>query len=326
MMLVCLNRSSTTHDAVVKSGLYGISILTAEQGHLARQFGRKGGDKFEGVDYRISEHGVPLLDGALATIVCSVAETAVGGTHTIFIGRVVEADAAGGEPLAYYRGTFGRLERGQEKAAYTATRDWVLRRRTPLGEVLDAADIGNALGIDPVLVHTALIALTGEGLVKRADDGTIRPTPITPAFVDSLYDARAAIESGVVEAYLGSADAEDRAELRALGVRLRAGRVETLEELDDFLALNLAYHARLIDLAGSKQLTDNYRHLNVATVWRQTFDAEDWAAQVGNGLLGELIDAVDRGDVDAAKEALRAHTMFVKEGAKAVVTEKGGVV
>ena len=76
----------------------------------------------------MTRHRLPVLTDALATIECVVVDTAVGGTHTVFIGRVVEAAARDGEPLAYYRGSFGRLSGIKETAAYEGTRDWVLRR------------------------------------------------------------------------------------------------------------------------------------------------------------------------------------------------------
>jgi flavin reductase (DIM6/NTAB) family NADH-FMN oxidoreductase RutF len=326
MMLICLNRSSATHDAVQRTATFGINILTADQSHLARQFARKGIDKFGGVQFHRGAGGVPLLDGALATIVCEVDETATGGTHTVFLGRVVSASAGGGEPLAYYKGTFGRLQAGRERAAYDATRDWVLRRRTPLGQPLDAADVAAELNIDPVHIHNALITLTGEALVTRTPEGTLVPTPITPAFIDNLYDARSAIETGVVESYLEQISPEDLAALHELGERIARTSEVTAEGLDDFLALNHDYHVRLIALAGSAQLSESYRRLNVATVWRETFDAEDWASQRGNGLLAQVTDAVEHRDVGRAKDAIRAHTSFVKEGAKRVVEEKGGAV
>ena len=54
MMLACLNRSSSTHDAVLKAGVFGINILAEDQSDLAMKFGRKGGDKFDGVAVTLS--------------------------------------------------------------------------------------------------------------------------------------------------------------------------------------------------------------------------------------------------------------------------------
>jgi len=109
MMLACLNRSSRTHDAVVAAGRFAVNVLRVDQDRLARAFAGKDADKFAGVPHELSAHGLPVLTEALATIECRVEDTAVGGTHTVFLGRVVDASARDGEPLAYYRGGFGRL-------------------------------------------------------------------------------------------------------------------------------------------------------------------------------------------------------------------------
>lgn len=326
MMLVCLNRSSATHDAVASTGAYGISILSAEQGHLASQFARKTEDKFAGAPHRIAENGVPLIEGALATLLCTVKETAVGGTHTVFLGEVIEAEATSGEPLAYYRGTFGRLERGEEKAAYDATRNWVLQRRTRLGEVLDASEIAATLAIDPVLVHGALITLTAESLVSRGDDGHFYPTPIDEALIDNLFDARIPIETGVIETYFNAATEKDKADLGSIGERLLSIKSLSFDDLDDFLALNLEYHCRLVGLARSVQLTETYRKLSVSTVWRETFNVEDWRRLLSSPLLAEIVEAVDIGTAEQVKDAVRSHTLFVKQAAKDVVHARGGAV
>ena len=96
-----------------------------------------------------------------------------------------------GEPLAYFRGAFGRLERVKELAAYDAVREWVLRRRTPLRHELDPAVIAAETKSDPQNVHNALVKLTAESLVTRGDKGEFLPTPITHELIDSVYDGRA---------------------------------------------------------------------------------------------------------------------------------------
>lgn len=106
MMLVCLNRTSTTHDAIYSAESFGISILAENQGGLARQFAAKGANKFDGVDYD-DVSGMPLLSGAIAGMVCQTESTTIGGTHTVFLARVSRAATSAGAPLAYFRGGFG---------------------------------------------------------------------------------------------------------------------------------------------------------------------------------------------------------------------------
>lgn len=326
MMLICLNRSSVTHDAVRKTGRYAINILSAAQGEIARVFARKGDDKFAGIGHTVTEHGLPLLNDTLASIECVVDETATGGTHTIFLGRVVSATARGGEPLAYYRGSFGKLEQALETAAYEGTRDWVLRRRTPLHAPIDIAEVASSLRLDPSLINNALIRLATESLVHTTVGGAYEPTPMTPSLVENLYGARETIETGVLESYLESASDEQINGIVRLAGELLGQRPTSADELDAFLDRNLDFHATIVDLAGSRQLTSSYRALNVSTVWRETYQADDWQRQAGHTFIPRLSEAIIARDLPLALAAVREQVEFVKDGAKRIMAAHGGQI
>jgi 4-nitrophenol 2-monooxygenase / 4-nitrocatechol 4-monooxygenase, reductase component len=108
-LLVCLNRSTSTEAAIRESGSFVVNILGAEQGELARRFARKSPDKFAGLQVDRSATGDPALPGTLSRIDCRVRDVVAGGTHSVFVGEVAFAEAVQGDPLAYYRGQFGRL-------------------------------------------------------------------------------------------------------------------------------------------------------------------------------------------------------------------------
>ncbi|MFC7401855.1 flavin reductase family protein [Citricoccus sp. GCM10030269] len=120
MMLACLNRGSATHGAVSQTGRFAVNVLSTDQAGLARAFAQKGDDKFQGVAHALGAQGMPLLDGALAALECEVTEVATGGTHTVFMGRVLSAEARPGRPLAYFRGQLGTLHPDLETAAVAA--------------------------------------------------------------------------------------------------------------------------------------------------------------------------------------------------------------
>lgn len=326
MMLACLNRSSSTHDAVLKAGVFGINILTENQSDLAMKFGRKGGDKFDGVAVTLSAEGVPMLDGALATIVCRVAETPAGGTHTVFLGQVTDAKATAGEPLAYFRGAFGRLERVKELAAYVAVRDWVLGRRTPLHHALDPVEIAAESKSDPHNIHNALVKLTAESLVIRGDKGEFLPAPINCELTDSVYDGRLTIELGVLASHFDKFTDETIAELSRLTDELAVLRRGGQEALDSFLKTNAKYHDRLVSVAGSAQLTDAFGRLGIGTVWREALNSEEWARKMDHSHIVELTAALKDHDHTRAADALRLHTSFGKQLASDVIKRHGGVV
>jgi flavin reductase (DIM6/NTAB) family NADH-FMN oxidoreductase RutF len=111
MLLACLNENSTTQAAIRSSGRFAVNILSADQAELARGFAGKGPAKFDGVPLVQGADSLPVVDGALAVISCTVADAIRAGTHAIFIANVVDAEARDGEPLTYFRGAFGRLAR-----------------------------------------------------------------------------------------------------------------------------------------------------------------------------------------------------------------------
>lgn len=109
MMLVCMNRTSTTGAALAEAGRFAINILGRHQAELAHRYATKDPDKFDAEHTIPGPYGQPLIPGAIATLECIVADEMVGGTHTVYLAEAASAVAAGGEPLAYFRGRFGHL-------------------------------------------------------------------------------------------------------------------------------------------------------------------------------------------------------------------------
>ncbi len=111
LMLACLDRGSRTLDALREAGAFGISVLAAGQTTLAREFATKAphSEKFRDVS-SVERAGVPLIDGAVAWIACSLRELHDGGDHEIAIGEVLAVGGEGGEPLVFYAGGYRPLD------------------------------------------------------------------------------------------------------------------------------------------------------------------------------------------------------------------------
>lgn len=109
LVLICVGRNMQTHDAIVGAQRFGVSILGSDQQHLSNHFASKSGDKFKDIAYRLGSSGVPLLDGAICTLECSVHSQLDGGDHTIFLGLVESAETSDGAPLAYFRSGYREL-------------------------------------------------------------------------------------------------------------------------------------------------------------------------------------------------------------------------
>jgi flavin reductase (DIM6/NTAB) family NADH-FMN oxidoreductase RutF len=109
LVLVCVDHAATAHPDFRARGWFAVNVLRREQEALSRRFAVSGGDKFSGVACHESQTGLPLLDGALATLECRIVETHEAGDHTIFIGQVEAASIAGGRPLVYFHGSYHGL-------------------------------------------------------------------------------------------------------------------------------------------------------------------------------------------------------------------------
>jgi 3-hydroxy-9,10-secoandrosta-1,3,5(10)-triene-9,17-dione monooxygenase reductase component len=112
LLLVCFDNESRTLPAVAESRRFAVNVLRAGQEDLARVFASKrvARDKFDAVTHTI-EHGVPVLDDALAWVACDLLQLIPGGDHTIGIGAVTHMHSDGeGEPLLFFRGAYTRLD------------------------------------------------------------------------------------------------------------------------------------------------------------------------------------------------------------------------
>jgi flavin reductase (DIM6/NTAB) family NADH-FMN oxidoreductase RutF len=115
LMLVCVNRRSRTHEFMRGSDRFCINYLGVHHRELARLFAKSAPDaetKFAIGTWDVSGHGNPILLDSLATIECSVLRRVDEGTHSVFIGAVLDATIRNAcDPLLYVEGGFAALVR-----------------------------------------------------------------------------------------------------------------------------------------------------------------------------------------------------------------------
>jgi flavin reductase len=106
-VLVCVNKTARAHPLIAESGGFCVNILGLNQRAVAEKFTTgEPHERFEGLTHRAGPSGAPILDGVLAFVDCKVQEEITAGTHTIFIGSVLEAGDRAGAPLGYYDRAF----------------------------------------------------------------------------------------------------------------------------------------------------------------------------------------------------------------------------
>ena len=113
LVLVSLERESRTHALLEETQVYSVCILSDDQADLAKRFSRhefEGEERFRGLAYHIGPSGGPILDHCLAAFDCALAAMVPAGTHSLMIGRVLEAKILGsGKPLVYYNREFHQV-------------------------------------------------------------------------------------------------------------------------------------------------------------------------------------------------------------------------
>ena len=108
---VVINKNNLTHQYISEGKVFGVCILAKETPlDFIFKFGFFSGrkiNKFENLEHGTGITGVPLLNkNTVAVLEAVVVSQADVGTHTIFVGKLVDAKViSGDEPLtyAYYR-------------------------------------------------------------------------------------------------------------------------------------------------------------------------------------------------------------------------------
>ena len=110
LVLIAIDRRAASHAAIAMSGHFAVNMLAEDQAHLSRLFASRDPNKFAAAGYRLSDSGLPLLDGALVALECRVVDAVAGGDHTVYFGEVVAAQIGVGAPLVYYQSGYRRIE------------------------------------------------------------------------------------------------------------------------------------------------------------------------------------------------------------------------
>lgn len=103
MVLICVNREASAHPMIARSSVFCVNILSSGQRDIAKIFADKARreDRFSGLRTHAATTGAPVIDGCLAFVDCRLAEEHTAGTHTVFIGEVVDSGVRAGKPLGY---------------------------------------------------------------------------------------------------------------------------------------------------------------------------------------------------------------------------------
>ncbi|WP_077326502.1 flavin reductase family protein [Virgibacillus siamensis] len=108
LIAISIDEKASMYDKLQKTKKFGISILNEDQKDFSMVFARQ--KEKDQVIPIVKQDGIPVIDGAIATLSCHVKETATAGDHMIFIAEVTDLNMNQGEPIIFYSGKYRALD------------------------------------------------------------------------------------------------------------------------------------------------------------------------------------------------------------------------
>lgn len=208
------------------------------------------------------------------------------------------------------------IERTESLAqqAYRLLRRAIQRQDLVRETFYSESELAEFMGISRTPVREALIELAREGLVEVIPQRGFRLHVLDDDDRREVFDLRVVLEAYVVEQLAKNATAEDVARLRSLLDEQR----RLVDDLDAFLEVDEAFHTLMPELAGlrlARQMLGTLR----GAMWLLGSSALALPERIPDVLEEHtaVVDAIEAGDVRAAKDAVRRH---VRMSAKAVET------
>lgn len=110
LVLWNIAKVSNSLRAYLAAERFAINVLGSEQRDLSDHFAQSDHTVFNGIEYSVSEHGVPILPGTIACFECRTHEVHDCGDHFIIIGEIEKFRSDDREPLLFYGGEYRRVQ------------------------------------------------------------------------------------------------------------------------------------------------------------------------------------------------------------------------
>lgn len=114
-VLFCAEKVARFHEAVLRSGLWAVSVLSYDDQDASGWFATRGRPLAGQVDrwsHATAPYtGAPVLSSAIAAMECRTTSVHDGGDHSIVLGDVLDVSTPNpdGEPLLYYEGRYASV-------------------------------------------------------------------------------------------------------------------------------------------------------------------------------------------------------------------------
>ena len=204
---------------------------------------------------------------------------------------------------------------------YETLKHRLVRRELGPGEKVSLHELASELGVSRSPVHHALTRLVAEGLLSVKSRRGYYVTPLTEAAIAEGYDVRLALELQAAETAVGRVG---RAALH--GFRKLHQTTAAAVSHAEWDTANAAFHEYQVDLAANALLSRFYRELSVNLMMQVIRGGKLEGGSYLPTEHGAIVHAYETGDLEAARNAIRAHIATGRRIALEAIEGTGGVL
>lgn len=207
--------------------------------------------------------------------------------------------------------------------AVEALRASIVRGEMAPGSRITEKSIEQRLGVSRTVVREALRQLESERLIRILPGVGPVVSELTADEARQLYEVRAALEATAARIAARHGDPDRIQELRVAFERIPERAPSSLDEL---LAIKSTFYAALIAASRNEIIGEQLANVQarISQLRAVTLSSPD-RQQAMRAELGAVVDAIARGDADAAYDASVAHVMAASAIALDHLAARAGV-
>jgi phosphonate utilization transcriptional regulator len=188
----------------------------------------------------------------------------------------------------------------------------ILAGDLPAGAQLREVEVASMLGVSRGPVREAFRALEESGLVRLEKNRGVFVRQIGQDEVDQIFELRAVLDEFAGRRAAQKATPAQTAELRELVERME--KATARGDVDDYHEANVAFHDRIVELAGNPKLTFLYRRLvNELHLHRRASLGQQGILPLSMSEHRAIVDHIASGHAAAAGRALHEHAAASRE-------------
>ena len=104
LVLWSIAKKQPSYKSFLEAKGYAVNVLSKEQIKICNHFASPLENKFDNINWKLSENGFPLLNHTIAFFDCIKWNDYDGGDHTILVGEATSFDITDMEPLIFWNG------------------------------------------------------------------------------------------------------------------------------------------------------------------------------------------------------------------------------